>query len=88
MTGGLGGTTDREGGDAMARERDAARGLDALRRLVASVLLAEDPRLAPAGGLPAGMLLTEAATGGRAAPTRGGPGGYDDSQLAASSEED
>ena len=72
----------------MAREHDPARGLEALRRLVAAALLdrplLDRPLVRPAG--PAGMLLSEATTGDRAA-TRGS-GGYDDSGLAASSEED
>lgn len=63
---------------------DVARGLDVLRRLVAEALLVERPHLAlPTGPAPVGMLLTEAATG-----ARGPGGGYDDSDLAASSEED
>jgi RNA polymerase sigma-70 factor, ECF subfamily len=61
---------------------DVARGLDSLRRLVAEVLLAERPVLA---GSP--WLLTEAATAATSADTGSG-GGYDDSDLAASSEED
>lgn len=65
---------------------DDARGLEVLRRLVAGALLAERPLPALAGGrVPVGVLLTEAATGSRGA---GGRGGYDDSELAASSEED
>jgi len=67
---------------------DVARGLGALRRLVAQVLLSEQPRYA---GLP-GVLATEAVTSGRTGsdPTTGtgGGGGYDDADLAASSEED
>lgn len=74
---------------------DVARGLDALRRVVAHALLVEQPRLA---GFP-GMLATEVASGHTEAdpvPTTalGGPGGpdgpsgYDDAELAASSEED
>jgi RNA polymerase sigma-70 factor (ECF subfamily) len=67
---------------------DVARGLDALRRLVAEALLAETlpPQAVPAlaGGH---WLLTEAATSHTNA-TGGGPGRYDDSDLAASSEED
>lgn len=69
--------------------RDPARGLDVLRRLVADVLLSERPELAAAGG--PGMLAVEAATGGRTETrSRGasGPGRYDDSELAVSSEED
>ena len=68
---------------------DPTRGLDALRRLVAEVLLSERAPLA-AGPVPRGMLAVEAVTGGRAdthLPGRAG-GGYDDSDLAASSEED
>lgn len=77
-------------------DNDVARGLDALRRLVVHTLLADAPLLA--GG--PGMLATEAATSGRAqagaaaAPApeagtgTGGPDGYDDAELATSSEED
>jgi len=66
----------------MSREdHDVTRGLEALRRVVAHVLLSE-PRLA---GLP-GIVFTEAMAG---TSHGGGPGGgYDDSELAASSEED
>jgi RNA polymerase sigma-70 factor (ECF subfamily) len=68
----------------MSREdTDVRHGLAVLRRLVADVLVAEQlsrPRLA--GSFP-GMLLTEAATSGA-----GGSGGYDDAELATSSEED
>lgn len=63
------------------------RGLDALRRLVAEALLSERPALA---GVP-GIVLTGALAGGRTeADTRGtgSGGGYDDADLAASSEED
>ncbi|GAA4722595.1 sigma-70 family RNA polymerase sigma factor [Nocardioides endophyticus] len=68
---------------------DVARGLDALRRLVAEALLPLPAPSVPAlPGGPAGYwLLTEAATS-RTSATGGGPGGYDDSDLAASSEED
>lgn len=79
-------------------DSDVARGLEGLRQLVAQLLLAEHPRLAPAApGLPEpgvpGLLATEAIAGGRtesrAQPTgAGGGGGYDDADLAASSEED
>src|SRR6478752_7864286 len=63
---------------------DVARGLDALRRLVAEALLA--PSVPALSGGPSGpWLLTEAATS-RAGGS--GPGRYDDSGLAASSEED
>ncbi|SDD26244.1 sigma-70 family RNA polymerase sigma factor [Nocardioides lianchengensis] len=67
------------GGDGV---RDAARGLDALRAEVAR-LLAPPPLATPGPG----MLLAEALTGdGGPVPT--GPGSsYDDSELAASSEE-
>ena len=79
-------------------DTDVARGLDALRRLVAEALLApvlspalsETPRLA---GLP-GILATEAVTSAEtgtttgAAPPAAGPDGYGDAELAASSEED
>jgi RNA polymerase sigma-70 factor, ECF subfamily len=69
---------------------EPSRGLDVLRRLVTAVLLSERPALAGAGpGFP-GLLAVEAVTGGRGqSPVHGaGGGGYDDSQLAASSEED
>jgi RNA polymerase sigma-70 factor (ECF subfamily) len=71
---------------------DVARGLDALRRLVtetllADALLAQSAQPALAGGSAGHWLLAEAATG-RTNVTGGGPGGYDDSELAASSEED
>ena len=55
---------------------DTARGLDDLRAVVLGVLGA---RLAP---VPGGMLLSEAAVGGPRPD-----GGYDDSRLAASSED-
>lgn len=65
-----------------------ARGLHALRHLVAQVLLSERPQLA---GLP-GPLATEALAGGRSAADAGSGtgsgGGYDDADLATSSEED
>ncbi|WP_432476373.1 sigma-70 family RNA polymerase sigma factor [Nocardioides sp. GXQ0305] len=74
--------------------RDRARGLDALRAAVASVLI-EQARPAVAGatvpssstspGSVGGWLLSEAAVS--SGPGRGS-GGYDDSDLAASSEED
>src|SRR3954454_3830416 len=68
---------------------DVARGLDSLRRLVAEVLLAERPLLA---GVPpemsAAVLATEAVTSRRTQSGTGSGGGYDDSELAASSEED
>lgn len=68
---------------------EVARGLDVLRRLVVEALLVERPRLAlPVGRVPAGRLLAEAATGGPAQVRAGGSGGYDDSDLAASSEDD
>jgi len=73
-------------------DTDVARRLDALRRLVAHALLVEQPRLATASGLAApGLLATEAATSGRTEAGSGSPGapdGYDDAELAASSEED
>ena len=81
---------------------DVAGGLEALRRAVASVLTppALSPALAPAfaGVVPAGraprserplldrLLLAEAATTGEADPGAPGPGGFDDADLAASSE--
>ena len=70
---------------------DVARGLDALRRLVAEALQADTLLTQSVPALsrgPAGhWLLTEAATS-RPGATGGGPGGYGDSDLAASSEED
>src|SRR4051812_35836124 len=67
-------------------DSDVVRGLEALRHLVVQVLLSEHPRLA---GVP-GMLATEAVTSGRnevGAGSGGSGGGYDDADLAASSEE-
>src|SRR6478735_6669268 len=65
----------REGSHMAWEETEFARGLDALRRLVAEAL---QP----------GVLAMEAVAGGRAGT--GGPGGsgYGDADLAASSEED
>jgi RNA polymerase sigma-70 factor, ECF subfamily len=63
---------------------DVALGLDGLRRLVAQVLLIERPAVAGTAGRP-GVAPTEAVTSGAGG---GGPGGYDDADLAASSEED
>jgi RNA polymerase sigma-70 factor (ECF subfamily) len=78
-------------------DSDVARGLDALRRLVTQALLVEQPL--PAGG--PGMLATEAVASDHSGtespdltppragrPGRKGPSGYDDAELAASSEED
>ena len=67
---------------------DVARGLDSLRRLVAEVLLAERPLLAGMPSPTSGLLATEAVTTGRSQTGTGSGGGYDDSDLAASSEED
>ena len=75
---------------------DVARGLKSLRRLVVEVLLVERPALAGGPDLPrprtSGWLSTEAATSRtddvRSGATGSGPGRYDDSELAASSEED
>ncbi|GAB3195506.1 sigma-70 family RNA polymerase sigma factor [Nocardioides hungaricus] len=77
---------------------DVARGLHALRHLVAQALLGERPHLAPAAaGLPGllpGLLATEAVASGRSTADTGSGtgtgsgGGYDDADLAASSEED
>jgi RNA polymerase sigma-70 factor, ECF subfamily len=71
---------------------DVARGLDSLRRVVAEVLLAERPVLAAGPDLP-WLMSADAATGRageelRAGVAGGKGGGYDDSDLAASSEED
>lgn len=62
---------------------EVARGFDALRAAVACVLAGRDPALATGPG--AGWLLSETVS----SPTGGGTGGsgYDDSELAASSEE-
>ena len=75
----------------MSRDgHDLTRGLDALRALVAQILLIEEP--ATAGGPVSTRLFTEAVTSGRTSepvtPETGGPNGYDDAELAASSEED
>lgn len=70
---------------------DVARGLDALRRLVAHTLLVERPRLAGVPGLLAIEVAsdhTEAPHGPAPAGGVGGPDGYGDAELAASSEED
>jgi RNA polymerase sigma-70 factor (ECF subfamily) len=75
---------------------DVVRGLESLRRLVVEVLLVERPALAGGPDLPRpwalGWLSTEAATsradGVGTGAAGSGPGGYDDSDLAASSEED
>jgi RNA polymerase sigma-70 factor (ECF subfamily) len=64
-------------------DSDVGRGLEALRHLVVQVLLSERPQLA---GFP-GMLATEAVTSGVEKVGTGGGGGYDDADLAASSEE-
>ena len=73
---------------------DVARGLESLRRLVTEVLLAERPALAGVPGH-AWLLSSEAPArtndglrGGVTGGLGGGTGGYDDSELAASSEED
>ncbi|MGB0099617.1 MAG: sigma-70 family RNA polymerase sigma factor [Nocardioides sp.] len=74
-------------------DSERARGLNGLRRLVAQVLLTERLELTgqlavqPAGPVP-GLLATEAATGSRGTTSGGSGGGYDDADLAASSEED
>ncbi|MCB0893898.1 MAG: sigma-70 family RNA polymerase sigma factor [Nocardioides sp.] len=65
-------------------DSDVARGLGTLRRLVAQLLLCEHPGYA---GFP-GMLATEAVAGGRTSAGTGSGGGYDDADLATSSEED
>jgi RNA polymerase sigma-70 factor (ECF subfamily) len=62
---------------------DVAKGLDALRAAVLAAV-APDPAVATASG--SRMLLSEAAGAGTAAGSA--PGGYDDAELAASSEED
>ena len=65
-------------------DSDVGHGLDRLRRLVAQALLGERAALA---GVP-GIVLTEALAGGRTEAGTGSGGGYDDADLAASSEED
>ena len=76
----------REGSITMSRDgHDLARGLDALRAVVAQILLIEQPAASGGGAVPP-RLLTEATTSGRA--STGGSGGYGDAELAASSEED
>ncbi|HYF72560.1 MAG TPA: sigma-70 family RNA polymerase sigma factor [Nocardioides sp.] len=74
-------------------DSDVARGLDALRRLVAQailtpVLLSESPRLAGAPGLLAAEAVASGHTTSDAATGMGGPDGYGDAELATSSEED
>jgi RNA polymerase sigma-70 factor (ECF subfamily) len=71
---------------------DVARGFDSLRRLVAEVILAERPALAGGPDVP-WLMSADAATSRandelRTGVTGGKGGGYDDSDLAASSEED
>ncbi len=63
--------------------RDVARGLDALRTAVVRTLLAEEAVLA--GG--PGLLLSESLTDGSVGSSTGGPDGFGDGDLAASSEE-
>ena len=67
---------------------DVARGLESLRRLVVEALLAEAlrPVLAAPGG--SRRLAAHRGRHQHRGVTGGGPGGYDDSALAASSEED
>jgi RNA polymerase sigma-70 factor (ECF subfamily) len=67
---------------------DMARGLDDLRDAVAQVLLGG--ALTTAGATPAGrpgLLLAEALSGADVDAPTGGPDGYDDKDLATSSEE-
>ncbi|MFC4783128.1 sigma-70 family RNA polymerase sigma factor [Nocardioides sp. MAHUQ-72] len=63
---------------------DRAQGLDALRAAVCRALLGADVALA-AGGVQ--VLLSESLTDGEVGATAGGPGGFGDEELAASSEE-
>lgn len=63
---------------------DQERGLAVLRRLVAEVLLAERLAPRPTPAFAGSILATEAAT----SRGRGGPDGYGDAGLAASSEDD
>src|SRR4051794_14979516 len=74
----------REGSHMAWEDTELVRGLAALRRLVAEALLMAEPQ--PAG--PAGGLAMEAVAGGRAGTDGPGGSGYDDADLAASSEED
>ncbi len=70
----------------MQREgSDLARGLDALRAAVAQILLT--PQAAIAGG-PVVLLSEAVAHPGRETSSPGAGGGYDDAELATSSEED
>ena len=82
------GEADREGLITMSWDvNDVARGLDALRTAVLQTLLVQP---APAHGPAfAGsyVLLSEALTDDGVTPTTGGPDGYDDGDLATSSEE-
>ena len=75
----------------MAWDRDeVAHGLTALRAAVARLLAAEpllaEPLFAVTAGVGPEILSTKAVAGGEAAKA-GGPGGYDDAELATSSEE-
>jgi len=79
-------------------ERDLARGLDALRAAVLAVLASPAPVPVPAGasafvrpdrrGPAAGIVLTETAESPGVSSHLPGSGGYDDADLATSSEED
>jgi len=78
------GEADREGLITMSWDAmDVARGLDALRAAVARLLVAD--QVAVAGG--PRLLMSEAATDGEITSATGGPDGFGDGDLAASSEE-
>ncbi|MEJ7833750.1 MAG: sigma-70 family RNA polymerase sigma factor [Nocardioides sp.] len=64
---------------------EVTHGLDALRAVVVRLLTLEQPVLAGADG--SRILLSEAAIGGTPSGGVAGPGGFGDSDLAASSEE-
>jgi RNA polymerase sigma-70 factor, ECF subfamily len=71
-------------------QREVARGLSALRETVARLLMAEalvpQPLLAVTAGVGPEILSTKAVAGSGGTEV-GGPDGYDDADLAASSEE-
>ncbi len=72
----------------MLGEHDLARGFDALRLAVADALRA--PQLSPVGPVGPAVLYAEAAAPSdrdTRVPAGGGPGGFGDADLAASSEE-
>jgi len=78
------GEADREGLITMSWDAmDVSRGLDALRAAVVRLLVVD--QYATAGGPT--LLMSEAATDGDVTSTTGGPDGFGDGDLAASSEE-